>query len=47
MSILNFIKFNFEQLKVTNVHVQSANIIFDVPDAQIVEFKTTIASSVV
>lgn len=31
LNILNFLKTNFESVRITNVHVQSSNIIFDIP----------------
>ena len=39
MDILKFIKNNFQNHKVTNVHVQSSNVIFDIPDANLPDFK--------
>jgi len=41
---LNYIKSNFEALKVTNVHVQSSNVIFDVPSSNLSEFKQILRS---
>ena len=47
MNILNFIKTNFAPLKVTNVHVQSANIIFDIPEESLEEFTKTLSNDTV
>jgi len=47
LAILNFIKTNFEALRVTNVHVQSNNIIFDIPEASLIEFRNALKSDTV
>lgn len=47
MNILNFIKANFAPLKVTNVHVQSESIIFDVPEDSLADFNQVLANDTV
>ena len=47
MEILNFIKAHFTTHKVTNVHVQSSNIIFDLPEENLTEFRESLSAETV
>lgn len=42
LNTLNFLKEKFEALKITNVHVQNSNIIFDIPSTHLEQIKNTL-----
>jgi hypothetical protein len=45
LTALNFLKTHFNDLKITNVHIQSNNIIFDIPSDNIDGAKQVLESS--
>jgi hypothetical protein len=47
MDALNFIKSNFAPMKVTNVHVQTENIIFDIPEEKLADWTNTLSSETI